>query len=91
MKTSQFEQFIRIGAFDTIVIFDSKTSGLGYAIYGYHFANGTTEDLQLQKEVDRSGNSIEAARGGRRTWKDLDRAYEFIRSAGWTGKIEIDG
>jgi hypothetical protein len=90
MKTAEFEQFIRMGAVDTVVIFDRTDWGEGYEVYTYRKGFLTFEQEQLTAEVERAGNSIEAARGGRRVWKDLDRAYAFIRGAGWKGMVEID-
>jgi hypothetical protein len=37
-----------------------------------------------------SGEPIRGRSGEVRTWADMVRAYEFIRSAGFVGKVEVD-
>jgi len=90
MKKQQFEHFIRIGAIDSVVIFDRTIFHDEFEVYAYNRGYHTFEQQLMANEIERAGNSIEAERGNRRTWKDLNRAYEFIRSSGWKGVIQID-
>jgi hypothetical protein len=39
---------------------------------------------------DASGEPIRGRSGEVRTWADMVRAYEFIRAAGFVGKVEVD-
>ena len=36
------------------------------------------------------GDYVEAARGGKRTWANLDTVHRWIREQGWNGSIQID-
>lgn len=86
MKTAEFEQFVKLGVIGSVVIMDRTKHGEGFELFAY----GVWENVEQNTEVERKGNAVEAARGNRRQWADLDRVNAYIRSAGWSGKIEID-
>lgn len=86
MKTSEFEKFIKLGVVGSVVIMDRSRRGEGFELFAY----GIWENQEQYTEIEKRGNAIEAARGNRRQWADLDRVNAYVRGAGWMGKIEID-
>ena len=78
MNQQQFTMFVQSGNIENVVIFG--TAG-GWEIWAYgHLPAGISERI---RQTRRSGAV--------RTWADLNRALEWIRSCGWDHRVEIDG
>lgn len=77
MKQSEFALLVAAGAIETVTIYRDATAGEGWTVWCY--GDGV-----------KTRNCLEAARGGKRTWANLDTAHRWIRQQGWKGAIQID-
>ena len=77
MNKQEFHLLVRSGA---VVAADLMKRGKVWTVW---VGVGPTRE-------DASGEPITATKGQVREWADMVRAYEFIRAAGFKGRVEVD-
>ncbi len=76
MKQTEFELLVAAGAIDNVTLY--ATPDGEWSVWGYGEKPSWAKD------------SVQAARGGMRTWASLDNAYRWLRERGWSGMVTID-
>jgi hypothetical protein len=78
MDQRQFRDFIAAGVVQEVVIHDR---GQGWEVwaFGEQWPIHVSNRLRQQRR-DRS----------ERTWSDLGRAFQFVRSQGWPGPVKVE-
>lgn len=84
MKTADFARYIHMGIVGRVFISDKTAVNEGFEIY----VHGITTEFDNYIAIH--GRAVDIAKGNRRQWSDLNRAYEFITESGWVEKVYIE-